>query len=1253
MLLLVCLCSSTVATAQSVFINEIHYDNASTDVNEAIEILGPAGTDLTGWSLVLYNGGNGGVYNTKTLSGSIPSDGANYHGFLVVNYPSNGIQNGAPDGVALVNAAGQVVQFLSYEGTMTAIGGPADGMTSQDIGVSEDGTAPDNFSLQLAGAGKDYTDFTWEAAAESTFGSINFNQVLPLGGEPLPEPEPEPQPSSTIVFINEIHYDNAGADAGEGVEVAGLAGTDLSGWQLIGYNGNNGASYSTTNLSGTIPAQQAGFGTVFFPITGLQNGSPDGIALVDAEGKVVQFLSYEGTFTAIGGPADGMASTDIGVTQTGSEPAGFSLQLTGAGSAYKAFTWAASSASTYGAVNNGQTFLPLQDVVFINEIHYDNDGTDVNEGVEVAGNAGADLNGWQLVAYNGNGGGAYTTLSLSGTLPNQDNGYGTLFFPINGLQNGAPDGIALVNPDGEVVQFLSYEGAMTATAGPAAGMTSEDIGVAESSSTPVNFSLQLTGTGTSYADFTWSGPIAGTYNAVNRGQSFGGETNEPEPEEPKEGSIAEARSMPVGTVVTVSGVLTATDQFGGPAYLQDETGGIAVFDQQVHAADAFAIGDSIQITATVELFNNMPELVDVTALESFGPATQPLVPAVVTVAELSQLEGMLVSIPNVTFEDARGLLFPDANYSITDGTGTVALRIDADVQELVGRLKPQEPVTVTGVLSSFRGSLQLLPRFQDDLPGTTAYEPAGSDISIAKTLDVMSWNMEFFGATQKDYGPNNDQLQLENAASLIASVRADVIAVQEISSEEQLQKLVAMLPGYAVVCSDRYSYSFNGEDPNFPAQKLCFIYNTEVITLVEDRVIFEELYDAARAGATDLLNDYPSGSASSFWSSGRLPYMVTVDATIEGATERIQLINIHAKSGSSAGDLARRAYDVQALKDTLDQYYPNANLILLGDYNDDVDASIGSGATIYQQFVQAQDYDVLTLSLSEAGMRSYITQDNVIDHITISNELFEEYLPGSETLVIPFAYIANYGSTTSDHLPVLARFELAAPLVVDAGDAQTVYFGYAPQACATLTAGAATGGSGAYTYTWSTGEVGQSIQVCPEVSTTYTVTVTDAKGRTTTDTVQVCVVNVSCTTGAGVEKVALCYNLSGKKAQKLCVPVHTVESFLMRGATLGSCGVSTSCETEEPVQTAPAAARLVVYPNPAEHIVNISLGGETDEEIQVVLYDKVGNSLYSTNARTSNGSLRLDLSENQLAAGTYYLKVVSQHTTQTVRLIKK
>src|SRR5687767_15360901 len=157
--------------AISVFINEIHYDNTGTDAGEAIEIAGPAGTNLAGWSIVLYNGAGGASYDTRALSGIIPNQQAGF-GTLHFTYPVNGIQNGSPDGLALVNGT-TVVQFLSYEGTFAATNGPANGMTSVDIGVSENGADLLGRSLQLGGTGQFYEDFTWNAAAVATFGAVN------------------------------------------------------------------------------------------------------------------------------------------------------------------------------------------------------------------------------------------------------------------------------------------------------------------------------------------------------------------------------------------------------------------------------------------------------------------------------------------------------------------------------------------------------------------------------------------------------------------------------------------------------------------------------------------------------------------------------------------------------------------------------------------------------------------------------------------------------------------------------------------------------------------------------------------------------------------------------------------------------------------------------------------------------------------------------------------------------------------------
>ena len=182
---------------------------------------------------------------------------------------------------------------------------------------------------------------------------------------------------------------------------------------------------------------------------------------------------------------------------------------------------AASGEASATPAGSGGGGGPTGAVVWINEFHYDNRRTDENEFVEVAGTAGTDLSGWSIVGYNGNGGGVYQTIALSGTLADQQSGFGTLAVDFVGLQNGSPDGIALVDASGTVVEFLSYEGTLTATDGPAFGTTSTDVGVVEGDSTNKNDSLQRTGTGSAGADFTWTGPVASTRGLPNTGQTFG------------------------------------------------------------------------------------------------------------------------------------------------------------------------------------------------------------------------------------------------------------------------------------------------------------------------------------------------------------------------------------------------------------------------------------------------------------------------------------------------------------------------------------------------------------------------------------------------------------------------------------------------------------------------------------------------------------------------------------------------------------
>jgi len=151
--------------------------------------------------------------------------------------------------------------------------------------------------------------------------------------------------------ITEIHYDDNGADDNEGVEISGPAGS-LDCFEIWLHNGSSAPapSYNTVSLGGfNVPDAGTGFGSVFIPIAGIQNGSADGIVLVDTcSATVVEYLSYEGTQTAADGPAAGMTSTDVGVSESNSNPEGLSLQLTDGG-------WVGPVTSSYGVINAGLT----------------------------------------------------------------------------------------------------------------------------------------------------------------------------------------------------------------------------------------------------------------------------------------------------------------------------------------------------------------------------------------------------------------------------------------------------------------------------------------------------------------------------------------------------------------------------------------------------------------------------------------------------------------------------------------------------------------------------------------------------------------------------------------------------------------------------------------------------------------------------------------------------------------------------------
>ncbi len=287
--------------------------------------------------------------------------------------PSLGFLPGTSGGTAtafFVNQSTQVLSTLEISFTAEqwrAAGGTADTLSAE---------------LVVGGAPQPLPGLTFQAATNLPGGAIAGGKSTPksmtvTGLAVAPgasfelrftfTPGPGGGGLPADVFINEFSYDNAGADTGEFLEVVagpGFAG-NLTDVDMLLYNGSGGATYGTHNLStftaGAVTA--SGHRSYSKLISGIQNGNPDGFALT-VGGVVKQFISYGGAFQATAGAANGMTSTNIGVTQLTTEVVGqASLGLTGTGGSAATFTWTKFTGLPHslGQANLGQTFtLPPQ-----------------------------------------------------------------------------------------------------------------------------------------------------------------------------------------------------------------------------------------------------------------------------------------------------------------------------------------------------------------------------------------------------------------------------------------------------------------------------------------------------------------------------------------------------------------------------------------------------------------------------------------------------------------------------------------------------------------------------------------------------------------------------------------------------------------------------------------------------------------------------------------------------------------------------
>lgn len=182
-------------------------------------------------------------------------------------------------------------------------------------------------------------------------------------------------------------------------------------------------------------------------------------------------------------------------------------------------------------------------------------------------------------------------------------------------------------------------------------------------------------------------------------------------------SISSARASGAGATVTVAGIALNGPELGAIRYIQDGTGGLAIYGTNL---STILRGDSVVATGTLVSYNNLLEMSPVTTFTKVSSGNPLPAPANVslTAGFVEAYESMLVRFTNVNFS-TTGTFSGNTNYNITDGTVSKQGRV-TNGTNLVGTPIPSGHLAVVGIMSQFSVSnpatgYQLLFRDLNDL----------------------------------------------------------------------------------------------------------------------------------------------------------------------------------------------------------------------------------------------------------------------------------------------------------------------------------------------------------------------------------------------------------------------------------------------------------------------------------------------------------------------------------------------------------
>jgi hypothetical protein len=307
----------------------------------------------------------------------------------------------------------------------------------------------------------------------------------------------------------------------------------------------------------------------------------------------------------------------------------------------------------------------------------------------------------------------------------------------------------------------------------------------------------------------------------------------------------------------------------------------------------------------------------------------------------------------------------------------------------------------------------------------------GKQASRALTLPVRDpgtplftvghWNITYFGSDtlgpsrSTSDGGTPDDLQLANARDVMRDAGANLWGMVEMVDTADFDLLRSQLPGFSGFLSNNATFVPGGSSYyGNSSQKLGVLYDSSLT------------FQSAQVILTNQLQDF----------SSRPPLRVDFTTEINGVETPLTVIVVHMRA-ESADPLAPRDSRQRAsaaLQAYLDQQLPDRHVLVVGDWNDDVDESItlspDSGLplpTPYQNFVSDPErYTFITRPLSLAGDDTSIGFENVVDHTLASNELAARHVAGSARVVYADSWVPDFLDTVSDHRPVLSAYALSA-----------------------------------------------------------------------------------------------------------------------------------------------------------------------------------------------------------------------------------